>query len=78
MTFRHQIFYITDLINRKEVSIEHCSRNDMLADHHTKPLIGEKVKTMRDKIMNMHIVWTAGVCWKILRIFICLIYTNEK
>ena len=36
--------YITDLIDRKEVSIEHFSSNDMLADYHTKLLIGEHLK----------------------------------
>ena len=52
--FDIKYFYITDLINRKEVSIEYCSSNDMLADyHHTKPLIGEKFKNMREKIMNI-------------------------
>ena len=51
--FDIKYFYITDLINRKEVSIKYCSSNDMLADYHTKPLIGEKFKNMRDKIMNI-------------------------
>ena len=38
-TTRHfdiKYFYITDLINQKEVSIKYCSSNDMLADYHTK------------------------------------------
>ena len=51
--FDIKYFYITDLINRNEVSIEYCSSNDMLADYHTKPLIGEKFKLMRNKIMNI-------------------------
>ena len=49
-------FYITDLINQKEVSIEYCSSNDMLTDYHIKPLIGERFKDMTNKIMNTHIV----------------------
>ena len=53
--FDIKYFYITDLINCKEVSIEYCSSNDMLADYHTKPLFGEKFKLMRNKIMNMNI-----------------------
>ena len=53
--FDIKYFYVTDLINRNEVSIEYCSSNDMLADFHTKPLIGEKFKLMRNKIMNMDI-----------------------
>ena len=51
--FDIKYFYITDLINRKEVSIEYCSSNDMLADYHTKPLIGEKFEMIRNKIMNI-------------------------
>ena len=51
--FDTKYFYITDLINRKEVSIEYCSSNDMLAYYHTKSLIGEKFMEMRNKIMNI-------------------------
>ena len=40
-------------INQKEVSIESCSSNDILAEYHTKPLIGKKFKNMRDEIMNI-------------------------
>ena len=54
--FDIKYFYITDLINQKEVSIKYFSSNDTLADYHTKPLIGEKYKNMRNKIMNMHSV----------------------
>ena len=46
--------YIIDLINQKEIIIKHCSSNDMVAYYHTKPLIEEKFKIMRTKIMNMH------------------------
>ena len=53
--FDIKYFYITDLINRNEVNIEYCSSNDMLADFHTKPLIGERFKLMRNKIMNTNI-----------------------
>ena len=51
--FDIKYFYITDLINWKEVSIEYCSSNDMIADYHTKPLIGEKFRNMRKRIMNI-------------------------
>ena len=51
--FDTKYFYITDLINQKEVSIQYCSSNNMLADYHTKPLIGEKFEIMRNKIMNI-------------------------
>ena len=51
--FDIKYFYITDLINRKEVSIEYCSSNDVIANYHTKPLIGEKIRNMRNRIMNI-------------------------
>ena len=51
--FDIKYFYITDLIDRKEVSIQHCSSNDMLADYHTKPLIGETFEMMRNKTMSI-------------------------
>ena len=51
--FDIKYFYITDLINRNEISIEYCSRNDMLADYLTKPLILEKFKLMRNELMNI-------------------------
>ena len=75
--FDIKYFYITDLINRNEVSIKHCSSNEMLADYHTKPLIGEKFVIMRNKIMNID--WTAGVCWQILQLLfisIHVLHTN--
>ena len=54
--FDIKYFYITDLINQKVVSIEYLSSNDILADYHTKPLIEERFKDMRNQIMNEHIV----------------------
>ena len=51
--FDIKYFYITDLISQKEISIKYCSSNNMLADYHTKPLIGEKFKEMRNKILNI-------------------------
>ena len=48
----------------------------MLADYHTKPLIGEKFKIIRTKIMNMHNDWTAGVYWQILQLYF-IFYTNK-
>ena len=37
----------------------------MIANYHTKPLIREKFRNMRNRIMNID--WTAGVCWQLLR-----------
>ena len=50
--FDIKYFYITDLIDRKEVSIRHCSSNKMIADYFTKPLVGRKFVNMRKKRMN--------------------------
>jgi hypothetical protein len=51
--FNIKYFYITDLINRKEVSIRYCPTDDMIADYMTKPLTGSKFKQFRNLIMNL-------------------------
>jgi hypothetical protein len=50
--FDIKFFYFTDLIKRGEVSIEYCPTEDMLADYMTKPLVGQKFVTFRNRIMN--------------------------
>ena len=45
-------FYITDLIQRKEVFIEYCPTDAMIADYMTKPLTGAKIFHFRDNIMR--------------------------
>jgi hypothetical protein len=50
--FNIKYFYITDLIQRGEVSTKYCSTNHMIADYMTKPLIGEKFHQFRQAIMN--------------------------
>ena len=45
-------FYITDLIERKEVEIKYCPTDDMIADYMTKPLSGAKFHKFRKLIMN--------------------------
>jgi glucose dehydrogenase len=45
-------FYITDLIERKEVTIQYCPTDAMLADYFTKPLTGAKFQKFRKAIMN--------------------------
>ena len=47
-------FYVTDLIKRKEVMIEHCSTDSMTADYMTKPLTGTKFNRFRKVIMKMN------------------------
>ena len=50
--FDIKYFYITDLIERKEVEVQFCPSNPMLADYMTKPLVGEQFMKMRTLIMN--------------------------
>jgi hypothetical protein len=50
--FNIKYFYITDLIQRGEVSTKYCSTNHMIADYMTKPLTGEKFHQFRQAIMN--------------------------
>jgi hypothetical protein len=46
-------FFVTDLINRKQVSIKYCPTDEMVADYMTKPLTGTKFKQYRALIMNL-------------------------
>lgn len=50
--FNIKYFYITDLIERKEVSIKFCPTETMVADYMTKPLSGSKFHAFRKLIMN--------------------------
>jgi hypothetical protein len=50
--FNIKYFYITDLIERKEVKIQYCPTDLMVADFMTKPLTGTKFKKLRKMIMN--------------------------
>ena len=45
-------FDTTDLIERNEKKISYCPTEDMIADIMTKPVIGEKFKRLRSKLMN--------------------------
>ena len=51
--FDIKYFYVTDLVGRKEVTIEYCPTDEMIADYMTKPLVGSKFKLFRDLIMNL-------------------------
>ena len=46
-------FYITDLIQRKEIEVKYCPTDSMVADYMTKPITGTKFKNLRKIIMNM-------------------------
>ena len=45
-------FYITDQLERKEVEIQYCPTDDMVADFNTKPLQGSKFVKFKRMIMN--------------------------
>jgi hypothetical protein len=51
--FDIKYFYITDLIENKEVTIKYCPTDSMIADYMTKPLTGAKFTKFRNKIMNI-------------------------
>jgi hypothetical protein len=50
--FNIKYFYITDLIKNREVTIEYCPTDDMLADYFTKPLSGITFNKFREAVMN--------------------------
>ena len=50
--FDIKYFYITDLIERKEVTIKYCPTGEMVSDFMTKPLTGAKFHKFRKSIMN--------------------------
>ena len=51
--FNIKYFYVTDLIQRKECEIEYCPTDQMLADYHTKPLVGVPFVEMRKRVLNL-------------------------
>ena len=50
--FDFKYYYITDLIQRKEIEIKFFSSIDMMADFMTKPLTESKFIQQRNKILN--------------------------
>ena len=48
-----RFFYIADMVKQKQISIEHCPTEVMLADYFTKPLQGKLFQQMRDQIMGI-------------------------
>jgi hypothetical protein len=48
-----RLFFITDQVEKKNISIEYCPTDDMVADYMTKPLQGQKFKKFRQQIMNL-------------------------
>ena len=45
-------FWVKDVVDRKEIKIEYCPTEQMLADYFTKPLNGRLFKYFRDIIMG--------------------------
>jgi hypothetical protein len=48
-----RFFFVTNLKEKKEISIQYCPTDDMIADYMTKPLHGEKFRKFRQQIMNL-------------------------
>jgi hypothetical protein len=46
-------FFITDMVDKKQVRIEYCPTDDMVADFFSKPLQGNKFIKFRNSIMNI-------------------------
>ena len=46
-------FFVTNRIEAKELSIQHCPTLDMIADYFTKPLQGKLFRKFRDLIMGI-------------------------
>jgi hypothetical protein len=46
-------FYVTDLIERKEIKVEYCPTDSMIADYMTKPITGSKFNKFRRIIINI-------------------------
>jgi len=45
-------FFLTDQIEKGNLSVKYCPTNEMLGDYFTKPLQGRKFKEFRDVIMG--------------------------
>lgn len=45
--------FVTDRVAAKEVSVQYCPTEEMIADFFTKPLQGSLFKKVRDQIMNI-------------------------
>ena len=51
--FATRYFYVTGRIRAKELHVEYCPTQDMLADFFTKPLQGSLFRRMRQLILNL-------------------------
>ena len=46
-------FFVTDRVAAKEVNIQYCPTDEMIADFFTKPLQGSPFRKFRDQVMNI-------------------------
>ncbi len=46
-------FFIKDRVEQKELTIELCPTDDMIADFFTKPLQGKKFRKFRNRVMGL-------------------------
>ena len=51
--FDIKLFYVTDLIDQREVAVKYCPTDNMVGDYMTKPLVGRKFAMFRKMIMNL-------------------------
>jgi hypothetical protein len=56
-TLTFDYFFITDRVKNKELTIEHCPTEAMLADFLTKPLQGGLFKRFRDVDASDDMAW---------------------
>lgn len=47
-------FFVTDRVNKGEVSIEYCPTKDMIGDYFTKPLQGSLIRKFRNTILGLN------------------------
>jgi len=60
--FNIKYYYITDLIERKELTVEFCPTDRMLADYMTKPLVGAKFIKMWTQILGKDPIFGQQEC----------------
>ena len=46
-------FFLTDQIEKKQVAVQYCPTDNMIADYMTKPTQGSKFAKFRNDIMNL-------------------------
>ena len=52
--FDLKLFYITDLVKRKEIEVKYCPSDKMIADYLSKKLTRKNMKVMRRWILNLN------------------------